>query len=65
MAASTEEFSSPAFIVTRAKSAGPHAALCLFPVPMPSSSNNFPMNFAARREICCVSGPFGVAIAEI
>ena len=60
-----EDFSSPAFITTRAKSAGPYTALCLFPVPMPRSPNNFPMNFAAGREICCVSGPFGVAIAEI
>ena len=65
VAACMDDFSSPAFITTRAKSAGPYTALCLFPVPMPRSSNNFPMNFAAWREICCASGPFGTPVAGI
>ncbi len=64
-AACMEDFSSPAFTVARAKSAGTRAALCLFPAPMPSSPNDFPMNFAAWREICCVSGPFGAPVAGI
>ena len=64
-AACMGDFSSPAFTVARAKSAGPRAASCLFPAPVPRSPNDFPTNFAARRAICCASGPFGAPVAGI